>query len=201
MPFGDVSGRVLIVDDDEATCRLYKHALEKSGIGAHYVQNARDAKEAIHNGDFGLALVDLILGLDDGAALADDLCASKPDLAIILMTGKDIAEIAVRSHHPIMEKPMKLYSVIERVIIHLTLRWVRTTLLKMDERIATYTMSNMIKEFFEDPRGKILCVVLGSVCAYAVTRGEGFVTRLEGLEKSSIESVTLLKRIQQEGKR
>lgn len=201
--FGDIAGRVLVVDDDEGTCRLYKYALEKAGIGAHWVQNARDAQEIVKTGDFALALIDIVLGHDDGPALADALCSSRPDLSILLMTSHDIALLQVQSRHAIIEKPApnKIHSVVERVMTHLTLRWTRLTVMRLDERIATYTMSNLIKEFFSDWRGKVLFTLLSAIFTYAVARGEGFVSRLEQLERSSIESVTLLKRIERETRR
>lgn len=194
MPFGSVDGRVLIVDDDQTLCRLYKYALEKAGIGAHWVLSARDAEAAMGH-EFALALIDVDLGGDDGVALADRLCITHPTLAVILMSGKDMEKLDLKSPYPVIEKPTSVHGVVERVMVHLALRWTRTTLMALDERIATWTVANMIAEFLSSTKGKVLCALVGMIFTYAVARGEKFSGRLEALEIKMVESVTILKRI------
>lgn len=195
MPYGSVDGRVLIVDDEKDICRLYKYALEKAGIGAHWVLSARDAEEAMGHGDFALALIDVELDGDDGVALADRLCISHPTLAVILMSGKDMTKLDLKSPYPVVEKPAHMHAVVERVMVQLALRWTRTTLMALDERIATWTVANMISEFLSSTKGKVLCAFAGMLCTYAVAKSEKFSGRLEALETKMIESVTILKRI------
>jgi two-component system cell cycle sensor histidine kinase/response regulator CckA len=80
---------ILVVDDDDAVRGGIVHELEWQG---HAAMAAGSAAEAIQlatgfPGRIDLILTDVLLGRDDGVALARNLAARVPDARILLVTG------------------------------------------------------------------------------------------------------------------
>jgi two-component system cell cycle sensor histidine kinase/response regulator CckA len=80
---------ILVVDDDDAVRGGIVHELEWQG---HAAMAARSAAEAVRlvtgfPGRIDLLLTDVLLGRDDGVALARDLASRVPDARVLLVTG------------------------------------------------------------------------------------------------------------------
>ncbi len=108
-PSGPVPMRVLVVDDDNAVGALLVETIIEQGHAAEHVQTARQARQAVIDGGFGIALVDRNLNDGDGLLVADELAALAPGLAgrIALVTG-DAGDAAItQAGVPVLAKPFR----------------------------------------------------------------------------------------------
>ena len=106
--------RILIAEDETASCELCARALTTAG---HEVETARDGVEALdfltrEQGRFDLLLTDIRMPNMDGIALSLAAARDFPDLTILLMTG--YADQRERAHgldaliHDVITKPFSL---------------------------------------------------------------------------------------------
>lgn len=92
--------RVLIVEDNPGDVRLLQEALYD--VEAHHVKltsadTLSDAMELLQNKQFDVALVDLSLPDADGLESVERLQARAPGLPILVLTGTDNSDLAVRA--------------------------------------------------------------------------------------------------------
>lgn len=84
------TGKVLIVEDDLATARLYERGIAQMGYATKVVSNGRDALVALESLAFGFVVTDLRMPHVDGFQLVETIAAmpkeSRPH--IIVVTGK-----------------------------------------------------------------------------------------------------------------
>jgi len=84
------SGRVLMVDDDEATCRLYSRGIEQAGYTASFALNGKAGQELLSKHEFDFVITDLRMPEIDGLEFIDwigNLPVKKKPL-IFVVTGK-----------------------------------------------------------------------------------------------------------------
>jgi two-component system response regulator GlrR len=79
-------GKILIVDDDRNLLGLIKMRLETSGYAVTTALTDQEAKAAVAGDVFGLAIVDLQLGEQDGISLMEDLHTVSPGMPVIILT-------------------------------------------------------------------------------------------------------------------
>jgi two-component system response regulator GlrR len=79
-------GKILIVDDDRNLLGLIKMRLETSGYAVTTALTDQEAKTAVAGEVFGLAIVDLQLGEQDGISLMEDLHTVSPGMPVIILT-------------------------------------------------------------------------------------------------------------------
>jgi len=81
--------RLLIVEDDVNVRHLTARALDKNGFKVFSAADATEAMELFkkENGNFRLALCDIVLPGKTGIELADDLVSQNPGLQIVLGSG------------------------------------------------------------------------------------------------------------------
>jgi PAS domain S-box-containing protein len=89
--------RILIVDDDENTCRSLTLIFGKKGHETETAGTGREAIEKARVGFFNLALVDIRLPDMEGVELIAPLQELHPDMAVIMITGYASLETAVRA--------------------------------------------------------------------------------------------------------
>lgn len=97
---GSSRGRVLIVEDDEATAGYLAAALERSGFSAAIAGDAVQAERHLSGAVFDALLVDIGLPGPSGFDLVREMKEAYPDLPIAMMTANatmDAAVEAVRS--------------------------------------------------------------------------------------------------------
>lgn len=82
-------GRVLVVDDDPSTRRLFQIMLEADGFDCEGVGNTAAALDALDAGEVDVVLCDLLLGDEDGMALARRILAGEHGVGVIMITGVD----------------------------------------------------------------------------------------------------------------
>jgi DNA-binding NtrC family response regulator len=103
---------ILIVDDDEVSCRLFAEVLEGDGHEVHQAASGEEALDRLRSQSYDLLLVDVrmpgISGLDVTRAMRQE----QPSLPVIVMTAFGSIETAVEAIHEgaydYVSKPMNL---------------------------------------------------------------------------------------------
>ncbi len=86
---------ILIIDDDVSISRSLRLIFEKTGYNAEVAKSAEIAKNKVKNGNFHIALIDIILPDIDGVSLLGSLKKIEPGLKCIIITGFASIETAV----------------------------------------------------------------------------------------------------------
>ena len=95
-----MSGRILIVDDDQSLCELFAAALGRMGFNVVWKTAGEDAFAALKSGDFDVLLADLRLPGMTGLELCERTVANRADVPVIVMTAfgsLDTAIAAIRA--------------------------------------------------------------------------------------------------------
>jgi DNA-binding NtrC family response regulator len=107
-----MSIRVLVVDDNEVFRRPLQRALEAAGFEVVAVPSAEDALEVLHGSTVDVLLTDHRLPGMDGVQLITRIKATRPALAIIVMTAYGTIESAVEARRAgaddYLEKPFEV---------------------------------------------------------------------------------------------
>ncbi|WP_232492644.1 response regulator [Novosphingobium kaempferiae] len=92
------SGKVLIVEDDEATARLYERGVSQLGFVTRTVADGQAALEALAHEDFAFVITDLGLPLLDGFGVIDAIShmAEEHRPSVIVVSGKVLDETGIR---------------------------------------------------------------------------------------------------------
>jgi excisionase family DNA binding protein len=78
---------ILVVDDDEEICSLFKDALVESGFTVTTVNSSSKGLELIKDQDYSLVFLDLKMPEMDGAELFKRIKEVKPNLPVTIVTG------------------------------------------------------------------------------------------------------------------
>ena len=120
LPAERPTAAVLVVEDEEAVRRIAVRALERSG---YRVFQAGSAEEALANvaatGAIDLLVTDIVLPGMDGRRLAETLCSSMPELAVLYTSGYTADEVlrfgVARSELSFLQKPYSSKDLVQRV--------------------------------------------------------------------------------------
>jgi CheY-like chemotaxis protein len=91
---GSISGRALLVDDDEVVRRGVRNALEPIGWQVTEAENGQVAVEALATAQPDVIILDLMMPKMDGFEFLDEL-RSRPDwqdIPVVVITAKDLTE-------------------------------------------------------------------------------------------------------------
>ena len=91
------SGKLLIVDDDRNLLELIKMRLESLDYEVRATQDEEEAKKAVTEQVFDLAVIDLQLLHQDGISLMEELRLKSPELPVIILTAHGSIESAVEA--------------------------------------------------------------------------------------------------------
>ena len=115
-PMYGETANLLIVDDDDRVARLLASLLGREGYKCTIASDAAEARKAVAERSFAIALVDVMMPGESGLELAADLLATHDDLAVVMVTGIDdphIAELALQSGaYGYLVKPFQLNQVV-----------------------------------------------------------------------------------------
>ncbi len=89
--------RVLVVDDTDQVRTLVTRLLEKHGHVCVAAANAAEAREHLANESFDLALCDVKMPGESGVDLAEYILEAHPSTAVLMVTGVDEPESALRA--------------------------------------------------------------------------------------------------------
>jgi phosphoserine phosphatase RsbU/P len=85
--------RVLIVDDEEALAKVMERVLRSRGFAADVALNAAEARRMIDSRDYAVVLLDVKLPDESGYGLLEELRATRPDTAVVMISGVDDPEL------------------------------------------------------------------------------------------------------------
>jgi CheY-like chemotaxis protein len=108
-PAGSERHRVLVLDDNEPVLKWLAHVLTRAGLDVVTAGTAEEARRVTLLRPPDLALLDVMLPDGDGVSVACELCANRPHLQIVLMTGMELspeeAALCERHDFPVLRKP------------------------------------------------------------------------------------------------
>ena len=103
--------KILVIDDDETICSLFKDTLEGTGYAVTTVSESSKGLELVKDGDYDLVFLDLKMPEMDGAELFRRIRVAKPKLPVTIITGYPDSDLMVSAlaHGPlgIMSKPFR----------------------------------------------------------------------------------------------
>lgn len=144
-------GRVLIVDDEVAMCKLLEADLNLRDFETSWFTAAEDALQSLKSEAFDLVLTDLNMPGMSGTMLCEQIVANRPDLPVIVMTAFGSMETAVASiragAYDFVTKPIEmdmLTLTLERAIRHRQLQ----------EKVKLLSEAVALSQRFEDILGE-----------------------------------------------
>jgi PAS domain S-box-containing protein len=107
-----MSGRILIIDDEETLCYFLKESLEEKGYQALAAHTAAAGLEQLTTHGADLVLLDLKLPDGEGLDVLSEIRKADAELPVIVLTGHAAVETAVRAMklgaYDYLEKPVNL---------------------------------------------------------------------------------------------
>ncbi|MGA1875420.1 MAG: response regulator [bacterium] len=79
--------KILIVDDNEELCSIFKEALEEEGYAISTAQNGKQALDKIKGTHFDLIITDKNMPNMGGFRLLKSIREINPDVKVVMMTG------------------------------------------------------------------------------------------------------------------
>ncbi|MCJ7705146.1 MAG: sigma 54-interacting transcriptional regulator, partial [Desulfobacterales bacterium] len=92
-----VSGKLLVVDDDQNLLELLKMRLESADYEVTTASREEDALQAIKGQIFDLSIVDLQLAHRDGISIMEEFHLILPEMPVIILTAYGTIESAVEA--------------------------------------------------------------------------------------------------------
>src|SRR5450631_1193732 len=89
--------RLLVIDDDEASCRLVRAIFKPDGFEVLFAHDGVSGLKRAATDDPDLLILDLELPRLDGLAILERLQRSQPGLPIVMLTGRGEVKTAVRA--------------------------------------------------------------------------------------------------------
>lgn len=91
-----LTARILLVEDDPSLGLLLHDLLRLEGHKPELLRDGREVMPAFAQGQFDIAILDVMLPGKDGFQLAEELRRASPDLPILMLTARDRVEDRVR---------------------------------------------------------------------------------------------------------
>ena len=125
----DVTGNILIVDDEEDTALLLRDSLRKRGFDVDSVTSGQAALEHLRTTPADVVVTDVQMAGMTGIELCQELRSRHPDLLPIVLTGQGGLETAIAAiragAYDFITKPVKIDALaiaVSRAVEHLSLR-------------------------------------------------------------------------------
>jgi DNA-binding NtrC family response regulator len=107
-----VNPRILVVDDDEVSCRLFADVLEGDGYDVHQAHSGEEALDRLRQEAYDLLLVDIRMPGITGIDVTRTVRSEHPSLPVVVMTAFGSIETAVEAiqegAYDYVSKPMNL---------------------------------------------------------------------------------------------
>ncbi|BCA79474.1 sigma-54 dependent transcriptional regulator [Desulfuromonas sp. AOP6] len=91
----EVSGHILVVDDEANARRVLSAILGEAGYGVVEAESARDARKVLGSQDVDVVISDVRMPEEDGIELQDHIAEHYPDIPVIFLTAYGDVESAV----------------------------------------------------------------------------------------------------------
>jgi DNA-binding NtrC family response regulator len=95
MTENNLSGRILIIDDDRALCELLEEDLSHRGHRIWTALKVADGREILHHEEIDVVLTDLNMPGTSGIDFCAELHENRPDLPVVIMTAFGSLETAI----------------------------------------------------------------------------------------------------------
>jgi two-component system, OmpR family, response regulator len=82
------NGHILIVDDQHDVCDLVRGYLNEEGYRVSIANDGAGLRDEMARSRIDLVILDLMLGREDGLQLARELRDSRPEIGIVILTGR-----------------------------------------------------------------------------------------------------------------
>ena len=103
------AAKILVVDDDETICTLFKDSLEDVGHKVTMANESSKGLELAREQDFNLVFLDLKMPVMDGVELFRQIREAKPSLPVTIITGYPDSDLMMSAlaHGPlgVISKP------------------------------------------------------------------------------------------------
>jgi len=137
------SGRLLIVDDEEAQVKALCDTLRQQGYVTSGFSSAALALSALRNKSFDLLLTDLMMPETDGIGLLNQALKIDPNIVGIVMTGQGTIDTAVQAMKAgaldYIRKPFKLSVILPVLTRALAVRQLRLDKAALEHRVRERT--------------------------------------------------------------
>jgi excisionase family DNA binding protein len=114
---------VLVIDDEELVCLLFKDTLEEAGHTVTMCTKSADGLALVRERDFDLVFLDLKMPLMDGAELFREIKTIKPNLPVTIITGYPDSDLMTKAlnYGPfgVMRKPFRGSDILAAVSYYL----------------------------------------------------------------------------------
>jgi len=90
-----VTGKILIVDDEQAMCELLEADLRLRDFETEWYTSAEDALQAVNRQSYDVVLTDLNMPGTNGIQLCKHIVTHRPDIPVVMMTAFGSLESAV----------------------------------------------------------------------------------------------------------
>ncbi len=89
-----VTASILVVDDEQSVQRLLKRTLERGGYAnVATASSAKEARALLGEAEYQLLVTDMQMPEESGLRLLEQMQVEQPDLATIMVTGRDDADL------------------------------------------------------------------------------------------------------------
>src|SRR5207248_11666509 len=85
--------RVLVVDDDEPLAKVMARTLRSRGFECDVAYTGAQARALLEKNEYAVALLDVKLPDESGYGLLEELRSTRPDTAVVMVSGVDDAEL------------------------------------------------------------------------------------------------------------
>jgi excisionase family DNA binding protein len=110
---------ILVIDDDETICSLFKDTLEGEGHSVSTISNPEKGLELVKNHNYDFVFLDLKMPKMDGAELFKQIKSIKPNLPVTIITAYPDSELMAKAlaHGPlgVIGKPFRASDIIMAV--------------------------------------------------------------------------------------
>lgn len=114
-----VTADILVIDDDDAVCALFKETLDDAAYKVSIAQDALTGLEMVRGHDYDMVFLDLKLPGMDGAELFKQIRVIKPELPVTIITGYPDSEIMMNAlasgPFGVMKKPFSTTDILTAV--------------------------------------------------------------------------------------
>ena len=88
---------ILVIDDDETLCSLFKDTLEEAGHTVTIVNQSDIGLKIIKEQNFDVVFLDLKMPIIDGAEIFRQIKKNKPDLPVTIITGYPDSDLMMKA--------------------------------------------------------------------------------------------------------
>ena len=103
--------KILVIDDDDTICSLFKDTLEEAGHTVTTVNESSKGLELVKSQDYDLVFLDLKMPGMNGAELFRQIRVAKPNLPVTIITGYPDSDLMITAlaYGPfgVMNKPFR----------------------------------------------------------------------------------------------